>query len=231
MLRVFLNKKISAFRNARGSIGLRRLLRNLTYLCHEEIIITKHLDKVANLPVKDRLQIDLMESKDLESIASLRKESGGDEIKYLETLWGYWNNHGSGLIARSKGDLVSYLWWGNNKMGCSPVDLITKFYMSEIRFCPIAIYMFDVYVARKYRKSGIATALLMQFFLILRNLGYQRVLAYVLSTNMPARRLYKLLGFEETKKVRVRRIMLFIVLRNNKIYFDKYGRMAIWTKE
>jgi GNAT superfamily N-acetyltransferase len=223
----YITKKISSFRKIKNSIGLSRFLKRLIYSYHEEIMLVKNLNGLRKFSLKNGIETHNLKQEDIPALQLFRAESGIESADSTEEIYECLNNNGNGFIAKLDSKIIGYIWWGDNRLKSSFSDIDFKFYLNEIRLMPTDTYGFDFYISPRYRGGGHAIEFINQVFSILHDLGYKRNFGYVVSDKLPARWTYKLVGYEEIKKVSVRRFLLFIVFRNNKVFFDKKGRMAI----
>ena len=228
----YIAKKLGSFKKTVSSTGLIRFLKGLFFSYHEEILLMKDLNKLESFSFGNRLEVINIKREYISSLRYLRNEPGIINSDIKNELREYFNNNCNGLIAKLKEEIIGYIWWGNNTMKCSfedsSKDIVFKFYLDRIKLKELDIYGFDFFLIPKYRCRGYSIEFLSNFLSLLKNLAYEKTFGYVLSDNLPARWTYRLLGYEEIEKIKIRRFFLFLVFRNKKMYFDRNWRAAIW---
>jgi len=218
---LYLTKSVRAIKKIKNLQELRRFLRKLLYSYQEEIILLKDLNDLTPFSLKDRLQMQSIEKKHLPSLGLIRKQADIGEKYPLKILNEYLDNNCKGFIAELKGEIIGYIWWGNDTMKSDVSDIAFKFYAKEIKLNATDAYGFDFFIDRQYRGNGHAIEFMTNFFSLLHSLGYERTFGYVASDNLPARWIYELVGYKGIRKVKVRRFLQFIVFRDKRLFFDK----------
>lgn len=221
MLLLYLTKIKHAFQKKRSLAELIKLFKKAIYSYNEEIILVKDLGDLTRFSLKNRLQVESIEKKYLPTLEVLSKQVGYGGRDPLRKLNEYLDNSCNGLIAKLNGEIIGCIWWGDNKMKSNFSSIISRFYVKEIKLTLSETYGFNFLIAPQYRGSGHAIEFLTKFLSVLRDFGYKRTFGFVASDNLPARWIYMLAGYKEIRKVKVHRILQFIVFRNKKIFFDK----------
>lgn len=221
MIYINLTKIKRAFQKKRNLNDLIKLLKRTIYSYSEDIILVKDLNDIKEFPLKNGLEIQSIEKKDIPALLLFRKQAGNYERHSLRSFNEYFKNNCNGLIAKLNGEIIGYIWWGNNKMQTNFSNISSKFYVKEIKLAPSEAYGFDFFIDSKHRGNGRAIDFKTRFFSVLHNMGYERTFGVVEADNIPARWIYKLVGYKEIRKVKVQRFLKFILLRDKKFFFDE----------
>jgi GNAT superfamily N-acetyltransferase len=204
-------------------IGLRRFLNRLLYSRYEEMLQVIDLNKVAYPSSKGKLNVSSIERKHVPMLALLRKQAGiwgSNPAKGLEI---YLDHGCKGFYAELKGEIIGYVWWGdsNSKFDFDPQGY--EYYFKEANLTPSDVYGFDLFITPSHRGRGNSLEILSKYLLALRDLGYKKNYGFVAIDNIAASWVYKIIGCKDVKKVVVRRILLFFVFKNLKLFFDNNG--------
>jgi GNAT superfamily N-acetyltransferase len=217
----YLRQKINKFQSLKKSVGLKNLFKMMVCSYREEVILMKDLNDLMSFPFKNDLEIEKIEKKTIKSLLQIRDQSEIDKEDSYKMFNEYLCNNCKGFIAKLKGEIIGYIWWANNTMQSNFSHVAARFYSKEIKLSPTDVYMFDYFIVDRHRGGGNGVEFLSKVLTELKNLGYKRSFGYVVTSNLPAMWLYRLTSFKDMKKVKVLRLFLYLVFRNNRPYFDK----------
>ena len=137
----------------------------------------------------------------------------GDKV-----LANYLSNGYPGFVALVEGRVIGYFWWVNSRTDPGHPDLL----ISDIRLGEDEVYGFSYFVDPDWRGQGTATEFISRVFLELRKLGYETIQGYVDAENRRARWLFTLMGYRVTRRVTVRRLLVF-TLSNRRLFVRNLG--------
>jgi RimJ/RimL family protein N-acetyltransferase len=204
-------------------IGITGLLKRLVYSRHEEIMQEIDLQKELRFTAKHRLTMHDIEEQHIPRLASLRKQAGIGGEDPAADLHEYLNNGCHGFMAELEEEIIGYIWWGDHKTNFSFDVKGYEYYVKELGISPGDVYGFDFFIVPAYRGKGYAIEIIGNNLKALKNLGYKRDYGYVHKDNVAARWIYKIIGFRDVKKIVVRRVFLYFLFKNSKLFIDPSG--------
>jgi hypothetical protein len=221
-----LDKKYKDFKKVYKKIGFGKLLKRIIFQKGEEFLLKKDLNEESNFVHTNKLEIELFEEKSLQELIKFCKKDGNNPenmfVKYLE-------NDCKAFIAKQDGNIIGYIWWGNQNMTFYFNDPDFRYVGKIVSLKNDGVYAFDYYITPKYRGNSNAIEFLSKVFVNLRESGFNWVFGCVHVSNIPARWIYKLMGFKEEIKIVARRFFLFFIFKNRDLFFDRNGHKSLFT--
>jgi len=130
------------------------------------------LEPLPKLSPKISVEIRPVEHADLAQIRNIDRPSEGKLCEHrLE------NGH-RGLVALYEEQIIGYAW------GCAEIN--PQLERVPIKLEPGDVLCTDVFVQPKFRGQGIQTVLSLERFQLFRDLGFQRAVCYIETTNAPS---------------------------------------------
>ncbi len=168
-------------------------LVRLIYRKSDERLIEKDLTQSTQVPVANFLSIERLLPQHVPMLRDLRKDAPAG-LRWIRD--GLQNGY-SGFTALEGRQLVGYLLYV--RKGCPLWDNHPHLRRFDLKLAEEDVYIFDLFISPEHRGRGRGTEFLHKIQEKLRNDGYTRVLGYVDASNVPARTLYSILGWNETR--------------------------------
>jgi len=154
-------------------------LARLPYRRMRFVIVARSLSEpLPNLQPRIDLEIREIKSTDIHLVRQIDRPSEAKACA-LRLARGH-----RGLLALHRGQPAGYVW------GCTETTLERV----NLRLDPGDILCTDAYTAPAFRRQGVQTALKLALFLLFRDLGYSRVVAYIEQNNYPSLAIWHKVG-------------------------------------
>jgi hypothetical protein len=219
-----LTEKYSAFKKIVKLIGLRRFLMRMIYSSHVDIIGKKELTGISKVSEGYFEKFHLIDNGDIPRLVEFYKKNNCGGSDPLFSVKQYLSKGCFGYIAEQQGEIVGYVWCGNDKTNFDFALVNHQYYLDEMNLTATDVYAFDFFLSPDKRGHSAGIKFLKEFFVVLVNAGFDTLYYYVRSNNKPARLIYKITGGQDVKKVVVRRLFMHFLFINSKFHYDGEGR-------
>jgi ribosomal protein S18 acetylase RimI-like enzyme len=162
----------------------------------ELLVIVKRLDDIAPITVESRLSVEELDASALPALDRFnrRRCASRATARFASDLAA----GRCGFVARARDEIAGYYWWADAGTGHPHLGAL------GIELGPRDVYGFDFFLAEEHRGGGRASEVLHGVETRLAARGFESVWGYVRADNRPARWLYRMRGYEETRGVHVR---------------------------
>jgi RimJ/RimL family protein N-acetyltransferase len=191
-------------------------LRFKAYHEQERLILSKRLDDDPPRQAQPQLVVRSAEQSDTEALLRFTRTHRPQMTWYVRK---YLRNRYRGVVAFRGEEVIGLFWWVDRHVDPKHPDLV----LQDLQLEEAHAYGFAYYIAPEHRGGGTATEVVSRVFAMLRDLGYQRIWGYVDADNVPARWLYSLVGFEATRRVRLRILFGLLTLSERRILVKQLG--------
>lgn len=217
MARIFY--KIMRVRSERGLVGIiKSLMSRITswiFTAVDDIVISKSLDDLRAYSLPKKLKTIRLEEFNIERFKEFCQDNHCT-LNNRRNLNSVLHNKHRGFVATLDGEIIGYIWWTDNQI--SPHRNHPFLHRYGIDLMNDEAYFFDFFILPQYRGDGNAVEFLATVEFILKEQGFRRVYGHVLVDNKPARWLYILNGYKETRRVKSLKIFKLILIANNRIF-------------
>jgi RimJ/RimL family protein N-acetyltransferase len=199
---------------ARALLGL---LGSRLYRDEDHVVIVKDLDDGRPERIGSNLEVRAVDSRDTDTVDEFCGTHFPPKVgRYVRS---YRRRGYPAFAAFRRGLLIGLFWWVDAAIDAQHPDLI----LHQIDLQPGDTYAFAYFIAPEHRGSNTATEVIGAVFSALRDAGYTRVWGWVNAANRPARWLFRLAGFQETRRVRVRAVLLLLALTERRVLIRNLG--------
>ena len=227
MVSTYLQERFEKFEETYRRLGLKATLKKILYAL-KRLIYMKHVEFLLEKDLHDEIkfsfeytlpEITSMGERHLNAMGDLCKRSRNKKYP-LRVFDDYLRNNSQCFIIELKDKVIGYVWWVNTTWGSDSKILDSRFYRNELKLKEDEVYLFDALIDPQYRGGHNSLELFLKVFSALKKQGYKRAFGSVRPENTPARWIYKLLGYDDIKKVVERRFFQLLVFKGGKIFFD-----------
>lgn len=218
-----IKKRYRDFQKISGLIGVSGFLKRMVYSSCDESLVCKDLHDINPKALKNDLVVKPVERSHIADLGALRRQVGLGGNNPNEQLEQYMNNGCKGLMGLVNNEVIGYIWWGNRRTNFDFDPEGYGNYVKQIALKPDEVYSLDLYIAPQFRGRGNARHFLNKYFHALSKLGYRFCYGFVHKANRAAYMLYMITGCTDKKTNKVRRFFTFVVLKDQKISWDKHG--------
>lgn len=189
----------------------------------EELILCKDLITIAKNMEPIGWQVkDLTHTNRHELYEFLRKHHPSKPIRVIEN---YIRNGYQVFLGCGNGELIGYMWWHDATIHHTLQHPVLQRY--NIQLQPGEVYMFDYFIPPEFRGNSNSSHFLLAIYRELFRRGYRRAWGGVVASNLPARFIYQLHGWEIMGKVKLTEFLSALLLSTDKIYLRNFW----WNKK
>jgi GNAT superfamily N-acetyltransferase len=192
-------------------------LRSRIYREEEHVVLFRALGDDAAVSAQNTIDLRRAGAVDSESIIEFSKEH------FPPKVTGYVRNYlENGYLAYLgfRGDeLIGLFWWVDHHIDPDHPDLV----LHELQLAERDVYGFSYFLAPTHRGGGTATEFVSKVFVALHEAGYTRIWGWVLSDNLPARWLFSLTGYQESRSMRFRTLFSVITVSERRALVRNLG--------
>lgn len=190
----------------------RRLLR---YRKTNEFMMTKDLREAKPLRSESKVRLEAIEPKHREIIDAFHEAASVDAAQ-RDRVRRYLDHGHGGLLGLFEGELIGYVWWSD-----ASLDDTRRHPHLQIYDIPLGardVYIIDLYVDPKKRRSGRAIDFSSRIQLELRERGYERAYGLVSAHKVAAKWLYATLGWRTIREHRGHVLFNTIAFSNGRVF-------------
>ncbi|HWT26004.1 MAG TPA: GNAT family N-acetyltransferase [Solirubrobacteraceae bacterium] len=202
----------AAAREVAGVLGAR------LYRDEEHAVLRKALDAGAS-PVEAHQGLEVRDATEGDHEAIVAFCAAHFPPRVVRYVRNYLANGYRAFLAFRGGRLIGLFWWVDGEVDAQHPDLV----LHGIRLAPREAYGFAYFVAPEQRGGGTATEFLARISRALAGAGYTALWGWVLVGNRPARWLFRIAGFQEVGRVRVRMLAWGVALARRRVLVRNLG--------
>ena len=186
----------------------------------EHIIIGKDLGAADTVGASDQLRVVPFGQRHVAGIRTLAARVGLRSA--LPAMHFSLEQEFAGLVALQDGAVVGYAWYVTG--GMPRAAEFPQLVRYGLRLDVGDVYLHHLFLDPRYRGEGRATEFLRQVHDHLRALGLRRVIGFVEATNLQARTLYRMLGWRETDRYPVTRLLRMLLIVRGRWFLKNISR-------
>jgi ribosomal protein S18 acetylase RimI-like enzyme len=195
-------------------------IKNCISTRHEAFLLKNNLNAELKYGFKERLKIESIKDLSPDVYKGFINESG-IERKHINELKKNLQSKCNGYVASLDGEMIGYVWWRARKTNINLKDLDYQLINDTVKLDVDDVYVFDYYIAKKYRGQSNAIEFLLKVFMALKAYGYNRTYGIVAANNTSARWLYSIMGYETIGKITAKKYLSSFIVRKEQVYGDK----------
>jgi GNAT superfamily N-acetyltransferase len=195
-------------------------LKRLLWARRRQILIRKDLTAPEPTSHRSRLDVERVGDANLEELRGFLAHQQGKSAARLKLRYAQGAGH-IGLLARQEGRIVGHVWVAPH--ATPPArnhPHVTRF---GLPLKPDEGYMYDMYLAPEVRGGGRGTHFLAAAHLALRAAGLRGLHGYVDAQNLPARLLYRTLGWKDGGAVSSTRVLRLLMITDGRVFVRNFS--------
>jgi GNAT superfamily N-acetyltransferase len=204
--------------------GARHVARKLVthlgsrlYRDEDHVVILKHLEDPRPRIAHSDIEVRAAGAGDIAALQEFYRRHQPARIRRYARS--YLRRGYPAYLAFRDGRLIGFFWWVDAKIDARHPDVL----LHELELRPRDTYAFAYFVAPEHRGSNTATAFTAAILDALRDAGYERVWGWTRADNRPARWHFRVAGFQEERRVRVRTVLSLLALSGRRVVLLGWG--------
>jgi GNAT superfamily N-acetyltransferase len=193
-------------------VDIRDMVRNRLYVTNDVLIVKRELGGTEPPPAGAAVRLEAADMGRLPLLAEFnRRQSNTRRTHGFQT---YLAAGERPLLALMGDELIGYFWWMDARRAARGYFL-DRF---GITLRDEEVYGYEFVVAPEHRAGGTAAAFLSMAHAELSRLGYARIYGCVESSNLPARWLYSIQGYETIRRSKTHTILGRLLLVDGTVF-------------
>jgi len=203
-----------------------KFLKHALYVRREEILLEGNFGNLCEYVINDTLVIREIEAKDQETLSRFYAESKLSDLYTKERIQRYFSNGCRCHVAKRGERIIGHIWWGGHDMKFRSCDPALRYFKDSFKPGIKAVIGVDFYIVPEERGRGTALEFMHKMWQRLQGLGYEQWLGTVSPDNRGARWTYKLLGYQDVRKIVIHRIFNYFVFIGGELYFSPHSHSS-----